>query len=623
MPDQPEIVLPDGFEHRSGLYLPTTIRPVLTEPVPAELQFRPDLIVAGRPLGFLDQVFVYATEEVLGFMPTPPGVVVAVTETLPFWPTMRFLSRFQRDLWAAHTDQSGQLALLNLWFAGSEFAARATGWLQQSPQHVLFSEQQLFAFQRLVLLNARDCDVADEFSGNEYALMLAGLVATPGAILADGLPVGEETSDQVDDEEWLQFFIGHGGFVGRDALRNGFGRASRLYDDIASTPTMREHTDYCPISDWLEETCGLGFVELQAFAFALHAGSKMIDNSEPPVLVDDAYFAQTLLADKARAALDVLSAPRSWFADRFGASREDPRRVAYEITPFLKKPALRQPDGKVMPLAPRALEAWMSATGNYYRLFDIARGKGSATRKRFTRFNGALVETYAQQTVERAFPSKAHEIIWLPGTVHRDVPYDVPGGERRTPDVAIDLTPDLVLIEVTSSRLTERTVVDADPDSVRQDIQKIVIDKVAQLGDRIRDLRSGLSMLPGLELANVERMWPIVVASEGLFQTPTLWAHISDAVTAALTQPTVQPLTLLDIEDLEELMGHVVEGLSLVEILRRKTSPAWREMELAMWFRGAGLEAVNSPIAREQLEHAFDVVARQLFGDDVVDERLS
>jgi hypothetical protein len=89
----------------------------------------------------------------------PAETIIAITRQIHFWPTMRFLTRFQRDLSIAKTDPDRQLALLNQWFSGSPFAARAEPWLRQSNQRVLFSEQQLFAFQRLVVLNARDSDV--------------------------------------------------------------------------------------------------------------------------------------------------------------------------------------------------------------------------------------------------------------------------------------------------------------------------------------------------------------------------------------------------------------------------------------------------------------------------------
>jgi hypothetical protein len=53
----PEIVLPAGYEHTSGLYVPSEFQPVLSVPVPPELQPRPGLLVVGRGPSFLDQVY--------------------------------------------------------------------------------------------------------------------------------------------------------------------------------------------------------------------------------------------------------------------------------------------------------------------------------------------------------------------------------------------------------------------------------------------------------------------------------------------------------------------------------------------------------------------------------------
>jgi hypothetical protein len=620
--DGPRIVLPSGFEDRSGLYLPSSFEAVPQDVVlPPEFRPRVDLLVVGQPPSFYDQIYAYATEEEIGFDATPADVVVAITEQVKFWPSMRLLSRLQRDLWGVRLDQKGQIAILNRFFGGSTFETHATRWVRHGDQRVLFSEQQIFALQRLVLLNGLEGDVDEPHTPEEYAALLAALVAVPGSILGAQSAIGDEPAP-VEDERWMRLFVGHGGFVGRGALRNELGRAFRLYGDSALRDALQDHQDFCPIDEWLIDQYGLSFVEMQAMGFALHAGSKMLNVDELPTLIDGSYFTTTLLADKAKKGLDALSESREWYLERFAASQSDKRRAAFEITPFLQRPALRQPDGKVMPFAPRALEAWMGATGNYYRLFDIARDKGSATRKTFTRFNGLLVEAYVHEIVERAYPPRAqHPSIWLPGAVHREQVYKATSGEGRTPDVAIDLTPDLVLLEVTSSRLTERSVVDADPEAVRKDIEKVVTDKIEQLGAAIVDIRAGVAQLPGIDISAVERIWPLIVISEGVFQTPTLWAYIAEAVEESLTQPNVQPLTLLDLEDVEELFGLIVDGQSMVEVLRAKTSGQWAQLELALWLRASQSGAAErSPIAREHVDAAFDPVVQALFTDEAIEE---
>lgn len=618
----PKIILPASFKDKSGLYLPSSFAPSFVDvSMPSELRGPVELIGAGRLPTFFDQLYVYATEHELGLDPTPAADVVAISEAIPFWPSMRFLSKLQRDLWHARVDEEAQIALLNQRYGGSNYAARAEAWMRQRAQRVIFSEQQIFALQRLIILNARDGPLDASHTEEEYIALLMALAAVPGSVLGPEA-VPDEGPPSVEDERWMRLFVGHGGFIGRGALRNELGRAFRLYGQIASSDGARAHHDYCPLDEWLVDEYGVTFAELQAFGFALHAGSKMQSDEELPSLIDETYFATTDVAAKARAGLDALSAPREWYVDAFFKTHSDPRRATFQITPFLQRPALRQPDGKIMPIAPRALEAWMSATGNYYRLFDLARAKGSSTRKQFTRFNGMLVETYVHETVQRAYPRLLSKgSLWLPGAVHRDRTYPGKGGERRTPDVAIDLTPDLILIEVTSSRLTERSVVDAEPEAVRKDIEKVLIDKIEQLGDAIRDFQRAVVGLPNLEIDQVDRIWPIVVSAEGLFQTPTLWAYLKPVIEVSQAQPKVQPLTLLDLEDLEELMGLVLGGASALEVLREKTSEAWRELEFASWFRSVGVRQYpdTSPLARAQFDAAVDAVTRTLLGDGAIE----
>jgi hypothetical protein len=47
----------------------------------------------------------------------------------------------------------------------------------------------------------------------------------------------------------------------------------------------------------------------------------------------------------------------------------------------------------------------------------------------------------------------------------------------------------------------------------------------------------------------------------------------------------VQPPTLLDLDDLELLLGLAEGGASLVDILRRKAKPRYRAVDLQAWQR--------------------------------------
>jgi hypothetical protein len=235
---------------------------------------------------------------------------------------------------------------------------------------------------------------------------------------------------------------------------------------------------------------------------------------------------------------------------------------------------------------------------------------------RFTRWHGRLVEAHAQRVVEAAFVRPESQLVWLPGTVHRASAYPTPWGERETPDVAIDLGQDLILIEVTGGRLTQASLVDADLDAIRRDIDRLLEDKIRQLGDRIRDMHDGLVQAFNLEL--VERVWPIIVSPEGIFQTPSLWAHLRAEAIGALGQPKVQPLTLLDLEEFENLMGLAHQSGAPVDILRMKTAPAWQEREFTTWCKAEGPQfgEERSEFMEKLFRSSVQGVLETLFDED-------
>jgi hypothetical protein len=177
---------------------------------------------------------------------------------------------------------------------------------------------------------------------------------------------------------------------------------------------------------------------------------------------------------------------------------------------------------------------------------------------------------------------------------------------------------------VTGGRPTQKSIVDADPESIRRDIEKLLEEKIKQLGDRIKDLRNGTAELPGVRMDQVKHIWPLVVNSEGLFQTPTLWSYLREASSAlvALDQPGVQPLTLLDHADIERLMGLAFESRALIDVLRSKTQDAWRERELATWFQSEGnaFGSGESAFIGEVSQAAIDRLVETLLGDQSMEE---
>jgi hypothetical protein len=508
---------------------------------------------------------------------------------------MRMMASLQKALTFARFDQAAQVRFAHELY-GEAVALSAATLLRGNPRKTVFSEQQIFALQRLLVLHARD-EAGDSLSDEESERLRWALLWVPDTILDAELNLEADEDFNLEDERWLRFFVGHGGLASHGSLRHELARAHRIYAVIAKSPWARRHVDFCDLDGWLREKYGMSFVELQVLGFGLFAGSKTRDLEGPPVLVAPEYYAPTRLGDRAESAFPAFAAPREWFREEFERTSEHPRRAGFEIQPFLRRPALIQADRRMAVLAPRAIEGWLSASGAYYRFLDLARDKGEEMRERFSRFNGLLVERYAVHVTHVAHPDqRRRKALGGAGGVHRERAYRVRGGESKTSDAAIDLGADLVLIEVTGKRVTEKSLVEADAKAVITDLERMLLDKMKQLGRVVRDLASGAVALEGIEMCYVERIWPIVIAPDGVFQNPSLWAWADKGGASFFDWPKsvvpqdIRPVVLMDLEEYEALMGLVRSGVSLIRILEQKTSPLWRNRDFKAWLIHYGRE---------------------------------
>jgi hypothetical protein len=209
----------------------------------------------------------------------------------------------------------------------------------------------------------------------------------------------------------------------------------------------------------------------------------------------------------------------------------------------------------------------------------------------------------------------------LPGTgrVYGDVVYRTKQGESVTSDVTIDLGTGVVFFEVTSKRVTVKSLVEADAESVEKDVRALIIKKMKQLGGVIRDVSTGRVQIGDIDVAYVKNIWPVIVVADGLFQNPTLWAwtereggHYLRFDRAEVAQ-RIQPLVILDLEEYEALMSIVRRDANLIEILREKTSPLWRERDFKSWLleNGHG-EGIRDDFIGRELMRAFGAIIRAL-----------
>jgi hypothetical protein len=258
------------------------------------------------------------------------------------------------------------------------------------------------------------------------------------------------------------------------------------------------------------------------------------------------------------------------------------KRFIWELRPFNNRPFLRVADGGLLLIGRPWLWSWLSE-GFYYRPMRVAQTEdaNAADRggnvQRYTAYAGRTFERYCLDLAEQTFTSPAR--VWGEQLYAK--------GGSRTSDIAVLVGDELVLFEANARRVGAEPLVGGDPLDATAELAKLVVKKINQLGGCIAALLDNRAVLPGLGIADVRRVWPVVVAGGHVWQTRTLWNYLDatrDATKcASLADHRVAPVQLLDPDDYEMLLALVQHGNDLPEMLARKTGGPWRHRDLAVW----------------------------------------
>lgn len=612
--------VPSWHERPSGLLIPTDIdRPAVPdsdEPLPAGLPVRPpDLVVLGRPPSSFEQFRVYPDESVLGLPVSTPEELAEAVGELTFGTTMLALARLAAHVNHMRGDTRAQLELAGEVFgdpsllAGLQRFARTVNYELE-----VFPPQHITALQRLLVLHGREGAIGEHRPG-EQAVFNRIFFAV--AALSDERDLGSP-HEEAQRDRWLAYLIQNGTYNSSDAPLESMTRHQVLFVEIAAE--LRDHRDYCPVDDWFIEDDGLSIAEQHALGFAVLATAKVMEEalqlSERSVLGPEFFqdLARRLGRDPVRVTQSI-TAPQSWYAERFTAGEQTVRRAAWDRAPFEIRPLVRLADGPFVLVSPWAINGWIG-DGFYHRALGSARRRGQS--ERLLGFYGALVERYALRTLQEVHPEPRPPGS---GRVFGEQQYGR-GNGKRSPDVSVDCGPDLVLIEVTSGRFTLPTLVEGDAEKAAADLTRLLFGKLDQLGRRIDDFLAGQWAPPDVELDDVERIWPVLVTAD-MLQNDILWEEISRRTPTGLRRARVQRLTLLDVPDVEMLGAPVQRGYSLAQLLARKAAGPYARMDLRRFvFDTPGIpHEVRLSTVEERWTRTMAGVA-QVLGFDVDEARI-
>ena len=578
-----DIVVPAWRELDSGLLVPSSVADRLVRGQRGEIELPPELVVPPAPVAVLEQMPLSAdqmggaiNERELGLEP-PADIaeLVGKVEPLPFESAFLLVARIVAEVWHMREDAERQLELVRT-FNMPNLVARLEQALRQRDgcaRRFVFAEQYLTVLQRVLVEHAREATLADGATDDELRATIAAYFAAASvASSADAhLQDGEPTP-----EEWLVYLIKNGSYNVRPPNLNEFTRVRELFVELPARLVDDNH--FCPIDDWFSEDYGLNSGEQYAVGFALYILSGAMDDEVEPGdrSVVAPPFGDGPLADGVEAIADLVSAPRQWYAQEFAAAGDDLDAIAWERAPFLRRPFLRLADGRWLLISPRTIDSWLGA-GFYYRALESAQRRGETNR--FFTFFGKLVETYCLDLTRSVYDGERPA---GGGRVHGEQRYG-PHGGKRTSDIAIDLGPDLVLIEVVSARFATDVRVYGNPQVLTEALERMLFRKMGQLGRVTAAILAGEATIPGVDRAHIDRVWPVVVTGGDLMQTELLWDRIDAELPPELAAARVEPLTVLDIGDFDLLLGLVSEDRHLPDVLGQKAQGPYRRLEIGRW----------------------------------------
>jgi hypothetical protein len=502
-------------------------------------------------------------QELIGTGPEHLEDILEQIRELPFQPAMSYLSMLATGLYHARRETHLHLHLAHEAFGDGPVFKLIQRWLAAGPDRLVFDQRHLTVLQRLLVEHARETPV-EILSDHERAVLLYCLVAI-GDVLPEWSPPELDANGDYDTTAWTIYAVQRGAYYNHPELYEGIVRTHTMLVEIAGEPDLVGHHQYCPLERWASEDCGASLSDQLASGFALAVGTRILDPrltlAQRTVTVSAGFLRDTPFAPHESEIFTAVSATRQQLQAAFVKAGGSDEHLAWDHAPFDQRPFLRRPDGTLTLISPTSLAAWMS-NGLYFRMLDAASEHQQV--RRFTAFNGVLAERYAHRLIAASHEVSPHRAVISP-----DQPYRIGRRELRSPDVAIAQPPDLVLFEAYSGRIPREARVAASAETVQAALEKMILDKLTELQDRIADLLDRRFEVPGAGELESIRIWPVVLlAGDAVFQAPMLWRWLAQRLPpGALSDPRVRPPTVCSLDDLDPLLVLVQRGETLPQLL--------------------------------------------------------
>ncbi len=426
-------------------------------------------------------------------------------------------------------------------------------------QRALFSTLYLHAVQRLLVLEA--ASRVEEGPGDRRRLQdaLLGIcnVATPPSSRRGGY----------DRDALVASTTRTGVANATEDMASSISRAYALYHELPRRSGAAAVPNYYAPEHWEPDAArALTVHERFMVGMAIMGNVGVGAEGELPLhasFVRSDYFdllADELQAGDSRRLSDAVAGDRGFFRRLFDRETPGLPGNATNSIPFQVRPLLALQGGGFLLSSTNALASWMTRGVHYACLTPL---EGTPAAKAFLAYVGRLLETHAVELLQDAHRDQSDV------RVLGEQSYDK--GSSHTSDIAVVDGRDLVLIEVEAHRFTKEALLSGDTEQVLEELNKMIVAKARQVDDCIAALRRPVSpaTLPGVDMSEIDRIWPVVVVEGGIVQSRLLWEYLDEQLAGMLDAPNVHALSVLTMDELEAIAGYVEHGHRVATLLRR------------------------------------------------------
>lgn len=370
---------------------------------------------------------------------------------------------------------------------------------------------------------------------------------------------------------------------------------------------LKRYTPRLPPADMLREAAGIGLDEMITLAFAYWGYLQGCGPGDPVRVRAMASEAMTIPRADVETFLGLFSCTPASLAQGL---RECPR--PWQMHPLQARPLLRLGDDVVV-LDERYLVERVTR-GLYWLVHDHEKENyGDKARGAWTQVWSEMVETRAEDQLRQMAPALfgGGRAFFTEETLQAAFP------RTKNCDAGIDFGGDLVLAEVVSGTVKAQTRELVDTASFVQDTERIVLGKARQL------YVTGANLLrrpqPGNSPVKVppSRVFPVVVISGQYPVNPLTIRYINEQLTAEGHRPdgTVQPLTVMDLEELEGCHALLQrKGRTLPQLLDAWRASPYRDAAFRNYLaHNIGGQELGRPAdVQDALAESFEVIQRLL-----------